>query len=179
MAVGNVKRKGSRRNMEKKIVRGGLIGMSAWGELVAQRASENAPVDTTHLANSLYAEPPEHLPPFIFMIDVGTNVEYARAQEMGSGLYAEEGPRAKIPIWAGIYTGKSSKESLSFFWPGGPDPHPALQTEGPYAGKYAFAKIMHPGVRPKSYLRNALRDTREEGVSLFLSAVTTELRASV
>jgi hypothetical protein len=174
--VSFVTRKRGPEEIESRIISGGLIGINAWANLVARQASLNAPVDTSHLANSIFAGSPNYEPPTTFWNDVSTaGVPYARAQEMGSGLFAEEGPREKYPIWAGIYTGKSSKKALSFSWPGGPDPHPALQTGGRYAGRYTFAKIMHPGVKPKRYLRNALESEREEGISLFLAAVNAAL----
>lgn len=175
--MSNVKRKGNSQQMERKLVIGGLKGIAAWGDLVAQRASLKAPVITTNLATSIFASTPTYVPPVMFTILVGTNVEYARAQEMGSGLHST-GPNArkeKYEIWAGGLNPKgatSSKMALAFPWPGGPTGHPAYDPE---SGKFLFAKIMHPGVRPQPYLMPALIETRKEGQELFLKALQAEL----
>lgn len=175
-----VRRAKERAVMLRRIDKGCVIGLMALGSLVAQRAELNAPVDTGRLARSIHRGPPFRIGPFVWGAQVGTNVEYARAQEMGSGLYSEDPKyRKKIKIVAGFYNPEtpSNKRALSFAWPGGPDPHPALQTEGPYAGKYAFASVMHPGVKPQPYLRPALQSVREDGSErrLIIGSIVAEV----
>lgn len=167
----------------KKIRLGGLRGIDAGGRLVAQRAQEIVDakeiVDTGRLGRSIHAGDPHATSDLQFWIDIGTNVEYARAHEFGSGLYSEDPQyRKKIDIWAGAFTGKSSKKALSFKWPGGPKDHPALQTEGAYKDHYTFTHVQHPGVRPRPYLRPALRQTVESGDAqqLVLTSIVAELR---
>lgn len=158
--------------LRQRIDIGVMLGVMSTGEIVAQRAqqiaSEKGVVDTGRLARSIHRGPPRRKALYIWSCDVGTNVEYARAHEMGSGLYSEDPQyRQKIKIVAGAYNPntKSStpKKALSFKWSGGPDPHPALTTEGPYAGHYTFASVMHPGVKPRPYLRPALQSVLEDG----------------
>lgn len=168
-----IKRKNGPSKMEHRLVIGCLKGMAGWGDLVAQRASDNAPVDTTNLATSIHRSDVEEVEKLSFTVLVGTNVEYARAQEMGSGLYAEGGSQGKIPIVAGFWTGKSTKKALAFEWPGGPTDHPAYDKK---SRKFLFHSVMHPGVHPQPYLRPALEDTREDGRKLLLSSIAAELR---
>jgi hypothetical protein len=180
------KRSGNRSNLEAKIVRGGMAGISAWGLRAVQTAQEYSPVDTGRLARSINLETmdpagPQEPDPLVFTILFGTNVEYARAHELGSGIHAlDPAARELIVIEAGFWTGKSNKKSLSFVWPAGPKPHPALQTEGDYAGRYSFRRVYHPGVRParqgKGYLRSGARDTLADGRRLIVLAITAELR---
>lgn len=156
----------------QRIDTGVMIGVMATGEIVAQRAqqiaSDKGVVDTGRLARSIHRGPPRRQELYVWSADVGTNVEYARAHEMGSGLYSEDPAyRKKIKIVAGAYNpntkSPSPKKALSFKWAGGPDPHPALTTEGPYAGHYTFHSVMHPGVKPRPYLRPALQSVLEDG----------------
>jgi len=158
--------------LRQRIDTGVMIGTMATGDIVAQRAqqiaSDKGVVDTGRLARSLHRGPLRRKELYIWTCNIGTNVEYARAHEMGSGLYSEDPQyRQKIKIVAGAYNPntKSStpKKALSFKWSGGPDPHPALTTEGPYAGHYTFASVMHPGVKPRPYLRPALQSVLEDG----------------
>ena len=158
--------------LRQRIDIGVMLGVMSTGEIVAQRAqqiaSEKGVVDTGRLARSIHRGPPRRKELYIWSCDVGTNVEYARAHEMGSGLYSEDPQyRKKIKIVAGAYNpntkSPSPKKALSFKWSGGPDPHPALTTEGPYAGHYTFHSVMHPGVKPRPYLRPALQSVLEDG----------------
>ncbi len=151
-------------------------GLMAWAALVQERAANKAPVDTSVLANSIVIEGPivGTLGFNSMEIKVGPTVEYGRAQELGSGLYGT-GPGAKREKYPIV---PKFKKALSFAWPGGPDPHPALQTEGPHAGKYVFGKVMHPGVRPQPYLVPALKETLHDGRRLLIKAITAELRNS-
>jgi hypothetical protein len=178
-----VSRRRDRNDLIRRIKDGGERGILAAGTLVRQRAQEIVDakhiVDTGRLGISLHEGVPHSSSDLQFWIDIGTNVEYARAHEMGSGLYSEDPQfRKKIDIWAGVFTGKSTKRALSFKWPGGPKPHPALQEEGPYKDHYVFTHVRHPGVHPRPYLRPALRQTVESGDAqrLVLSSIMTELR---
>jgi phage gpG-like protein len=74
-------------NFENGVLIGMYKGLTAWASLVAQRASEKAPVDTGRLARSIHAGTPFPLSEFVMAVDVGTNVEYARAHEFGSGIH--------------------------------------------------------------------------------------------
>lgn len=158
--------------LRQRIDIGVMLGVMSTGEIVAQRAkqiaSEKGIRATGRLIRSIHRGPPRRQALYIWSCDVGTNVEYARAHEMGSGLYSEDPQyRQKIKIVAGAYNPNTKspnpKKSLSFKWAGGPDPHPALTTEGPYAGHYTFHSVMHPGVKPRPYLRPALQSVLEDG----------------
>ncbi len=160
--------------IRQRLDRGAMIGVMAVGQIIAQRAqriaSAKGVVDTGRLARSIHRGPPTRHGLYMWSVDIGTNVEYARAHEMGSGLYSEDPQyRKKYKIVAGAWNpntkSPSPKLSLSFKWSGGPDPHPALQTEGPYAGYYSFRSVMHPGVKPRPYLRPALQEVFTDGTA--------------
>lgn len=163
---GEVTRKSSKGEMAQKFVVGMIKGVDASGMLVAQRASDNAPVDTSNLATSIHHQSPQVVGAGTVITLVGTNVEYARAQEMGSGLYAEVGPQEKIPIEP------VNAKALAFEWPGGPEDHSAYDPE---SGLFFFGRVMHPGVRAQPYLRPALKDSEEDIRLLILRAVKAEL----
>jgi len=174
--MARVTRKNSPGHLEHKMIVGGLKGITAWSELVAQRARENAPVDTYFLSPSIHADEPEENE-LVFRNIVGTNVEYARAHELGSGIHAlDPAERELILIEAGFWTGKSEKKALAFHWPDGPKDLPNYD---PATDKFIFRRVYHPGVRPahggKGYLRKALEETREDGRNLFLSALLAEM----
>jgi len=164
----------------------GLRGIHAAAKLVAQRAqqiaSEKGVRDTGALIRGIYPGEP-WVEGLVFYCDVlvNKNVPYARAHEMGSGLHAEDARfRGKYPIWAGkLNPGKTRsldpKWALSFQWPAGPKPHPAHTEEGEYASYYTFAKIMHPGVKARPYLRPALKQSQDEITQLVLSSIHAEL----
>lgn len=176
------KRAGSRSKMEQRILQGLFNGVDAWQYLVEGRASELAPVATSRLAKSIHADPnfPIEIEVMIVVGQVGTNVEYARAHELGSGIHAlNPADRELIEIEAGFWTGKSNKKALNFPWPAGPTTHPAYNATGPYAGTFTFRKIYHPGVpaanQGEGYLRLAAKQSQEEGRRIVLQAVINEL----
>ena len=146
--------------LRQRIDIGVMLGTMSTGEIVAQRAqqiaSDKGVVDTGRLARSIHRGPPQRKELYVWVCNIGTNVEYAMAQY-----------RKKIEIVAGAYNpdtkSPNPKKALSFKWAAGPDPHPALTTEGPYAGHYTFRSVMHPGVRPRPYLRPALQSVMEDG----------------
>ncbi len=167
------------------MVLGGFHGMDAWAKIVANRAKTGGdlPVASGHLGRNIRAGKVTVKPLANYSVKVGTGAEvpYARAQEMGSGLFAEFGERKKIRIWAGKLNPGTTKSlnpkwSLSFKWKGGPDPHPALQTQGAYAGYYSFAYVDHPGVKPRRFLRNAAESTFVQGQILVLIAINEALK---
>lgn len=156
--------------MTHRLAIGLLKGSAAWGDLVAQRASDNAPVAQGRLARSIHRDVPEEIAPLIVSVLVGTNVEYARAQELGSGLYSDPefgGIQEKYPI-VPVFA-----KALAFKWPGGPVDHPAYDQE---SGLFFFGKVMHPGVRAQPYLRPAVSETVEDGKRLVMDAVVAELK---
>ena len=164
---------------------GGLKGMDAWGKLMAQRAKTgpDVPVDTSHLATNIRAGKVtvEGAAKFSVLVGLGKEVPYARAQEMGSGLFAEFGPKKKIEIWAGLLNPGTTKSldpkmALAFRWEGGPgEGSPGYQTSGPYAGYNVLGRVMHPGVKPTGFLRKAYEASAVEGRMLFLLAIKSEL----
>jgi hypothetical protein len=169
---------GDRSLFEKAIVRGGFNGMEAWMFLAVEKASELAPVDTGRLVRSILTDDdfPREEQPFIFEGQIGTfKLEYAAAQELGSGLYGPKGE--KITITAGFWTGKSDKKALAFAWPDGPKPHKAFDEE---SGKYIFRSVEHPGVRAanqgRGFLRPGSRLTARDGARLVALAMTHELK---
>lgn len=170
--MAEVTRKNGRSEMEHRLVTGMVKGVSAWGDLVVQRASDGAPVDTGRLARSIHRDEVEEIAPFVVSTLAGSNVEYARAQELGSGLHADpeflpEGQSPERypiePVFA---------KALAFEWPGGPKDHPAYDAE---SGLFFFARVMHPGVQAQPYLRPAARETLADGRRLVMEAVRVEL----
>lgn len=172
-------------SLETRLLIGGLKGMDAWAKLVAQRAKTGpwVPVDTSHLATNIRAGTVKATPiaKFSVLVGLGKEVPYARAQEMGSGLFAEFGPKRKIEIWAGQLNPGTTKSldpkmALAFKWEGGPgEGSPGYQTSGPYAGYNILGRIMHPGVKPNRFLRAAVAESNLEGRRLLLLALRAEL----
>ena len=185
MAKIKAQRKVPLTKFEQAVITGGLLGIDAWAKLTAQRAGQYAPVDTATLSQSIIKDPKG--PKFTrvgadarFSHKVGSNLEYAFAQEYGSGKFAEtpEGeptrPRRAYPIVAGALQDppmEGGKKVLAFLWPNAPA---GMEPTGK-GGKFLFAWIMHPGVRPKYYLRDAKRDTKEEGYKLFWGAIKQKM----
>lgn len=164
------------------MVVGAFNGMSAWMVLVKKRSSELAPFDTGRLARSIHTDDafPIESAPLIFEGQIGTNVEYARAHELGSGIHAlDPAARELIVIEAGFWTGKSDKKALNFPWADGPKDHPAYNETGPYAGTFTFRRIYHPGVKPawggQGYMRKAGHESVDEARRLMLAAIIAEL----
>lgn len=163
-----VRREQTRESIRERLVIGVRIGLDAWGALVSQRASLNAPVATTQLAQSItylvesFAEIAG-----AWRAIIGTNLIYAPAQEFGSGIHDPEFPHY-IPIPA---LGNVTAKTLAFQWsnaPAGMTPNAE--------GMFFFKSVLHPGVPAQPYLRPALRDTEDEGRSMLLSAIVAELQ---
>lgn len=169
--------------LETRVVLGGYKGMHAWGNLTATEARTGpwAPVDTSHLIGNIRAgkvtvEPPAK---FSILVGLGKEVPYARAQEMGSGLFAEFGPKEKIEIWAGLLNPGETKSlnpkmALAFKWDKRPEDAP-VQTEGEWAGYTVLGRVMHPGVKPTKFLRAAYATSFKRGRSTFMAAIKAQL----
>lgn len=150
-----------------KLIVGARIGLDAWGALVSQRASLKAPVDTSQLAQSIHylVESVEGYSA-AWRAVIGTNLEYAAAQEYGSGLHDPDTPHM-IPIPA---LGNTTAKTLAFEWPNAPT---GMKPNA--EGLFFFKQVLHPGVRAQPYLRPALEETNEEGRTMFLQAIAVEL----
>jgi hypothetical protein len=163
------------------VVTGALKGVEAWADLAVQISKEvYVPVKTGRLARSIHKdkEGAQEVEPLIFSILFGTNVNYARAHELGSGIHAlNPAERELIKIEAGYWTGKSTKKALAFQWPEGPTDHPAYDEE---SGKFVFRAVYHPGVpaanQGRGYLRPAAKDSMDTGKALVASAIVAELK---
>lgn len=162
-----VKRKLSSAQLEARVALGVENGAFAWGLLVAQRAAEKAPVDTGRLARSIHSGTPTEIAPMVVQVLIGTNVEYARAHELGSGLYSEDPDERDFIIIEPV-----NAKALAFEWPGGPK---NISNYDPETGLYFFRRVRHPGVRPHPYLRPALRESEEEGKMLLWDAIKVAL----
>lgn len=168
-----------------RILLGGYRGMTAWGRMVAHEAKTGpwVPVDTSHMAGNIRAGTVQVEPTakFRILVGLGSEVPYARAQEMGSGLFAEFGPKEKIEIWAGLMNPGMTKSlnpkmALAFQWANGPGAgSPGYQTEGKWAGYNVMARVMHPGVKPNKFLRAAFAQTAIAGRRVFLKAIKAQL----
>ena len=78
-----VRREGRFKNAGAKVENGIKRGLILSGQLVAQRATRKAPRDTGRLKRSITKGNPYTTGPQRWAIDVGTNIEYAAAQEFG------------------------------------------------------------------------------------------------
>lgn len=172
-----VERRSDPSRLEIALVEGLLNGMQAWMVECAKVASQRAPVRTSRLANEIKADPqgPNEIKPMVVQGLVGVSgLEYARAQELGSGLHAQVGPRELIPIPA---LDNTDAKTLMFEWPEGPKPHPAYNEE---LGVYFFKRIWHPGVKAanegKGYLRLAARETLDFGKRAIVLGIAARLK---
>ena len=78
-----VRRAGLFKNAGARLENGMKRGLILSGQLVAQRGTRQAPRDTGRLKRSITKGQPYNLGRWRWAIDVGTNVEYAAAQEFG------------------------------------------------------------------------------------------------
>ncbi len=126
---------------------------------IENRAKRNAPVDTGRLRSSLtHQVDGAEVPKFA---KVGTNVKYAPFMEFGTGLFAEgEG-------------GKGGRH-----WPPGA-PLDLWASRHGFASEAQVAAIIgrRGGLKPRRYLRNALRDSVGD-VRAFLRKCGEEIKAS-
>lgn len=170
MAQPFARRTGSREANEHRFRIGAIKGVLAWGDLTAQKARFKAPVKTARLARSIKVGTVEELHPLIMSIDIGTNVEYAAAQEFGSGQFAEKNP---VPF---IHIKARRKKALRFKWPGFTGDPRGMAGYDPDSGYFFFRSIKHPGVKPKRYLRGALDEEKQHGSRLAVQAIVAEFR---
>lgn len=98
-----VTRKGKLNGVEAKLENSLKRGLILSGMLVAQRASGLAPIDTGRLKRSITNSMPKQVGRLSYRVDVGTNVEYAMAQEFGVGARAEDPSKSKVPARLGNY----------------------------------------------------------------------------
>lgn len=121
-------------------------GLILSAQLVAQRATGKAPIDTGRLKRSITAGRPYSRPGGGRAIDVGTNVVYARAMEFG----------AKIP--AHIIRPRV-KQALAFKWPNAP-----AGAKPGKGGLFVFKSVNHPGaiIPAQPYLRPALNESKKD-----------------
>lgn len=80
--MAEVRRKGDLDNIGPKLENGVKAGLLLAGQLVAQRAQLIAPIDTGRLKRSLTTGEP-FKQGTAWHIDIGSNVVYARIQELG------------------------------------------------------------------------------------------------
>jgi hypothetical protein len=156
--------------MRQKVLVGLVKGMTAWAALVAQAAALKAPVDSGRLARSIHAGEAQVVSPTFVAILVGTNVEYARAQEMGSGIHAEDPAERQL-----ILIEAKHKKALAFKWNNGPKDISAYDEQ---SGLWFFKRIWHPGVPAHPYLRPAAKENMETGRRLVLESILAELRVT-
>jgi HK97 gp10 family phage protein len=93
----SVKRSGKMRSLPAKVENGVKEGLILGGDLIAQRAQRKARVKTGRLKRSIMRGNPKKLGNGRMVISIGTNVEYAMAQEFGVGANAEDPSKSKVP----------------------------------------------------------------------------------
>lgn len=92
----SVKRSGKMNGLRAKVENGAKEGLILAGDLIAQRATRKAPVDTGRLKRSITRGNPFTTPDGQ-AISVGSNVEYAPYQEFGTGDKSENPSMSKDP----------------------------------------------------------------------------------
>jgi hypothetical protein len=165
--MSDVERRVGREEIERRLRAGLMVGTAAWGALVAQRAKTKAPVQSGRLARSVHVGDVVQAGDIAYRIDVGTNVEYARAVEEGSGLFSIDPQFRRLILIEPRY-----RKALAFAWPGAPSGAPGFSKK---TGKYVLKRVWHPGVKPRPFLRPAARESRPEGHVLVISAIRAEL----
>lgn len=149
--------------LRPKLENGLKRGLILAGKLVSQRATGKAPRLTGRLKRSIHEGLPYAIGMLAWAIDVGTNVEYAAAQEFGVTTKAH-------PISARF------KKVLSFEWPEAPAEVRAMFSKT--FPRVFFRQVMHPGskIPAHPYLWPALRESRGEIRRLLLGNVTAAIR---
>lgn len=159
-----VKRSGKLQNVKARVENGTKNGLLLAGDLVAQRATRKAPIDTGRLKRAITRSNPKKKGSN-WIITVGVfKVKYARAQEFGSGLHATRRPKKKIKIVP------NKKQALAFKWPNAPS-----SLKPSKSGKHIFLSVMHPGVKAQPYLRPALEESQEDITKIIGNAVVGAL----
>lgn len=165
--MSEVTRKVGNDEIERRLRRGLMTGISAWARLVAQRAKVKAPVVSGRLARSVHEGDPVQVDDFVYRIDVGTNVEYARAVEEGSGLYSIHPERRQKYLIEPRY-----RKALAFDVGAG---GPGVSGASGQSRQVIVKRVWHPGVKPRPFLVPAARESIPEGKVLVMSAVRAEL----
>ena len=124
---------------------------------IQNRARQNAPVDTGRLRSSIATQVDAARPPS--WAKAGTNVEYARPMEFGTGSWSEDPESSHTPHWP---------------------PGAALDTwarrHGFGSGFQVAAAIgKRGGLKPRRYLRNAMRDSLHD-IQGFLERLGKEIQ---
>jgi phage gpG-like protein len=121
-------------------------GLILSGQLVAQRGTGKAPIDTGRLKRSITQGRPYSRPGGRRAIDVGTNVIYARIQEQGGTIPAMVITPRKAQV-------------LAFKWPNAPANLPAGK-----GGLHYFKSVTRPQITIKAqpYLRPALNESKKD-----------------
>ena len=164
-----VRREGRLKTLGARLENGIKRGLILSGRVVAQRATRKAPRDTGRLKRSLTHGNPYRVNARRWGIDVGTNVEYAPAQEFGSGIYAEGGGQP-------IIIRPKTKQALSFEWPNAPASVAAMFPKT--FPRVFFASVTHKGVRPQPYLRPALKESRSVIRAILLKSIAGSMRGT-
>lgn len=130
-------------------------GLILSGQLVAQRATRRAPIDTGRLKRSITQGRPYTRTGGGRAIDIGTNVIYGRIQEFG-GIIPEMVIRPRI------------KQALAFDWPNAP----AGLTPGK-DGRFVFKSVTRPQITIKAqpYLRPAINESRQDIRTIIVRSV--------
>lgn len=158
-----VKRSGKLQNVKAKVENGTKNGLLLAGDLIAQRATRKAPIDTGRLKRSITRSNPKKSGNN-WSVTIGTNVKYAAAQEFGSGLHSTRRSKQKIRITP------KNKKALAFKWANAPS-----GLEPSKSGKFLFSSVMHPGVKAQPYLRPALEESREDATKIIGNAIVGAL----
>jgi phage gpG-like protein len=121
-------------------------GLILSGQLVAQRATRRAPIDTGRLKRSITQGRPYSRPGGTRAIDVGTNVIYAAVHEFGHTFPSMIITPRNAPV-------------LAFKWPNAPANLPAGK-----GGLHYFKKVTRPQIiiKERPYLRPALKESKKD-----------------
>lgn len=130
-------------------------GLILAGQLVAQRATRKAPIQTGRLKRSLKAGRPYSRSGGTRAIDVGTNVIYAAVQEFGHTFPAM------------IITPRL-KQALAFEWPNAP-----AHLKPSKSGKFVFKSVTRPKITipAQPYLRPAIKMSKDDISSIIYKSV--------
>jgi phage gpG-like protein len=121
-------------------------GLILSGQLVAQRATRKAPIDTGRLKRSITQGRPYSRPGGARTIDVGTNVIYAAVHEFGH-------------TFPSMVITPRKAQALAFKWPNAPADLPAGK-----GGLHYFKKVTRPQftIKARPYLRPALEESKKD-----------------
>lgn len=136
-------------------------GLILGAQVVAQRATQKAPIQTGRLKRSITAGRPYTASDGSRMIDIGTNVVYARIQEFGGKIPAHTiSPRVK--------------QALAFGWPGAPS-----GLSPGTGGKFVFRSVNHPGaiIPAQPYLRPAISESTDTVKTIIINSVIGAIRS--